>query len=231
MRFPLAVVAGSNGKTTTTQMLASILLARWGAERMCATEGNFNNEVGVPKMLLKLAFEHRGAVIECGMNHRGEMARLADWTRPTVALLTNAQREHQEFLRGVEETARENGLVIAALPESGTAVYPADDACADIWADLALARGVDELTYSTDPDVEADVMGRVENGELVISTDEGDVVRTKLRITGSHNVHNATGAAAAAFAMGHRPEAVAAGSAPSSLFPDAARVSSESTLL
>ena len=209
--LPLAVVAGSNGKTTTTQMLASILLARWGAERMCATEGNFNNEVGVPKMLLKLAFEHRGAVIECGMNHRGEMARLADWTRPTVALLTNAQREHQEFLRGVEETARENGLVIAALPESGTAVYPADDACADIWADLALARGVDELTYSTDPDVEADVMGRVENGELVISTDEGDVVRTKLRITGSHNVHNATGAAAAAFAMGIGPEAVAAG--------------------
>ena len=176
-----------------------------------STEGNFNNEVGVPKMLLKLAFEHRGAVIECGMNHRGEMARLADWTRPTVALLTNAQREHQEFLRGVEETARENGLVIAALPESGTAVYPADDACADIWADLALARGVDELTYSTDPDVEADVMGRVENGELVISTDEGDVVRTKLRITGSHNVHNATGAAAAAFAMGIGPEAVAAG--------------------
>ena len=167
--------------------------------------------LGVPKMLLKLAFEHRGAVIECGMNHRGEMARLADWTRPTVALLTNAQREHQEFLRGVEETARENGLVIAALPESGTAVYPADDACADIWADLALARGVDELTYSTDPDVEADVMGRVENGELVISTDEGDVVRTKLRITGSHNVHNATGAAAAAFAMGIGPEAVAAG--------------------
>ena len=204
-------ITGSNGKTTTTQMLASILLARWGAERMCATEGNFNNEVGVPKMLLKLAFEHRGAVIECGMNHRGEMARLADWTRPTVALLTNAQREHQEFLRGVEETARENGLVIAALPESGTAVYPADDACADIWADLALARGVDELTYSTDPDVEADVMGRVENGELVISTDEGDVVRTKLRITGSHNVHNATGAAAAAFAMGIGPEAVAAG--------------------
>ena len=72
-------------------------------------------------------------------------------------------------------------------------------------------------------------MGRVENGELVISTDEGDVVRTKLRITGSHNVHNATGAAAAAFAMGIGPEAVAAG--PSSLFPDAARVSSESTLL
>ena len=174
--LPLAVVAGSNGKTTTTQMLASILLARWGAERMCATEGNFNNEVGVPKMLLKLAFEHRGAVIECGMNHRGEMARLADWTRP-----------------------------------SGTAVYPADDACADIWADLALARGVDELTYSTDPDVEADVMGRVENGELVISTDEGDVVRTKLRIAGSHNVHNATGATAAAFAMGIGPEAVAAG--------------------
>ena len=209
--LPLAVVAGSNGKTTTTQMLASILLARWGRDRMCATEGNFNNEVGVPKMLLKLAFEHRGAVFECGMNHRGEMARLADWTRPTVALLTNAQREHQEFLKGVEETARENGLVIAALPESGTAVYPADDACAGIWSDLAMARGVGELTYSTDPDIEADVTGRIENGELVIETDEGDVVRTKLRIAGSHNVHNATGAAAAAFAMGLGPDAVEAG--------------------
>lgn len=209
--LPLAVVAGSNGKTTTTQMLASILLARWGRDRVCVTEGNFNNEVGVPKMLLKLVFEHRGAVIECGMNHRGEMARLADWTRPTVALLTNAQREHQEFLNGVEETARENGLVIAALPESGTAVYPADDACAGIWSDLVLARGVGELTYSTDPDLEADVKGRIENGELVITTDEGDVVRTKLHIAGSHNVHNATGAAAAAFAMGIEPDAVKAG--------------------
>ena len=208
--IPLTAVGGSNGKTTTTQMLASILRERWGAERTCATRGNFNNEVGVPRMLLTLGFEHRGAVFECGMNHPGEMARLADWVRPTVALLTNAQREHQEFLNGVEENARENGLLIVALPETGTAVYPADDPCADIWEGLALARGVKSLTYATDPDVGADVAGRLENGELVISAPDAQI-RTTLAIAGEHNVHNAVGAAAAALAMGIDPESIARG--------------------
>lgn len=208
--LPLAVVAGSNGKTTTTQMLAGILRARWSSELVCATKGNFNNEVGVPKMLLSLNFEHRAAVFECGMNHPGEMARLADWTRPTVVLLTNAQREHQEFLNGVEETARENGLVIASLPETGCAVYPADDDCAGIWRDLALARGVTALTYATADGVEADVVGRLEDDRLVLTTPTGEI-RTPWAIAGSHNVHNATGAAAAALAMRIGPEAVAEG--------------------
>ena len=197
--IPLTVVAGSNGKTTTTQMLASILRVRWGEERMCATQGNFNNEVGVPRMLWTLDFEHRGAVIECGMNHPGEMARLADWTRPTVALLTNAQREHQEFLSGVEATAHENGLVIVSLPETGTAVFPADDDCADIWAGLAMARGVQTLTYATEEGVDADVTGRLVEDILVINTPE-ETFSVRLSIAGAHNVHNALGAAAAALA-------------------------------
>ena len=118
----LTAVVGSNGKTTTTQMLAAILRERWGEDRMLATEGNFNNEIGVPHMLFKLRFEHRAAVIEAGMNHPGEMARLADWIRPTTVLMTNAQREHQEFLRSVEAAAHENGLMFAALPETGRIV-------------------------------------------------------------------------------------------------------------
>lgn len=208
--IPLTAVGGSNGKTTTTQMLACVLRERWGTERMCATQGNFNNEVGVPRMLLTLGFEHRGAVFECGMNHPGEMARLADWVRPTVVLITNAQREHQEFLNGVEETARENGLLIVALPETGTAVYPADDACAPIWEGLALARGVKALTYATAGGVCADVTGRLEGNELVITTPEAEI-RTTLAVTGAHNVHDAVGAAAAALAMGIDPESVAKG--------------------
>lgn len=208
--LPLAVVAGSNGKTTTTQMLAKILKARWDESRVCATRGNFNNEVGVPRMLLSLDFEHRAAVFECGMNHPGEMARLADWTRPTVVLLTNAQREHQEFLNGVEETARENGLVIASLPETGCAVYPADDACAHIWADLAMARGVSTLTYTTQEGVDADVVGQMEGDLLVLTTPEGEI-RVPLAIKGSHNIHNATGAAAAALAMKVDPKAIVDG--------------------
>lgn len=208
--IPLTVVAGSNGKTTTTQMLASILRVRWGEERMCATQGNFNNEVGVPRMLWTLDFEHRGAVIECGMNHPGEMARLADWTRPTVALLTNAQREHQEFLSGVEATAHENGLVIVSLPETGTAVFPADDDCADIWAGLAMARGVQTLTYATEEGVDADVTGRLVEDILVINTPE-ETFSVRLSIAGAHNVHNALGAAAAALAMGIDTESIVRG--------------------
>ena len=208
--IPLTVVAGSNGKTTTTQMLASILRVRWGEERMCATQGNFNNEVGVPRMLWTLDFEHRGAVIECGMNHLGEMARLADWTRPTVALLTNAQREHQEFLSGVEATAHENGLVIVSLPETGTAVFPADDDCADIWAGLAMARGVQTLTYATEEGVDADVTGRLVEDILVINTPE-ETFSVRLSIAGAHNVHNALGAAAAALAMGIDTESIVRG--------------------
>lgn len=197
----LCLVAGSNGKTTTTQMLASILCARWGDEKALATEANLNNEVGVPKMLLKLSLRHSGAVIEAGISHKGEMARMADWVRPTVVLITNAQREHQEFLDGVEMSARENGLAIVALPETGTAVFPADDECADIWDSLALARGVNTLTYGLEDRCQADVLGHFENGVLTIKTPESDI-DVKLAVTGEHNLHNAVGAAAAAYAMG-----------------------------
>ena len=125
--LPILAITGSNGKTTTTQMVAAILRRRWGADEMLATEGNFNNDIGVSHTLMGLRFRHRAAVVEAGMNHRGEMAVLADMIRPTVAVLTNAQREHQAFLETVAETASENGLLIAALPESGHAVFPADD--------------------------------------------------------------------------------------------------------
>ena len=208
--IPMTVVAGSNGKTTTTQMLAGVLRARWGEERMCATRGNFNNEVGVPRMLWTLDFEHRGAVFECGMNHPGEMARLADWTRPTVALLTNAQREHQEFLSSVEATARENGLVIVSLPETGCAVYPADDDCAGIWEDLALARGVETLTYATAEDVDADVTGEMVNGILCVTGPE-ESLSIRLQVAGEHNIHNAVGVVAAAWAMGIDSESIVKG--------------------
>lgn len=219
-RYSLGLVAvgGSNGKTTTTQMIASILRARWGADRMLATTGNFNNEVGVPKTLFSLRFEHRAAVVEAGMNHPGEMARLADWIRPTVAVMTNAQREHQEFLSSVAETAHENGLLIVSLAERGIAVYPADDASAGVWASLALARGVRSIRYATGTAIaglESDLTGTATaSGELRLS---GVVLgRTvdftlKLSIAGEHNRHNATAAAAAALALGIDEASIRAG--------------------
>jgi UDP-N-acetylmuramoyl-tripeptide--D-alanyl-D-alanine ligase len=137
--LPLIAVTGSNGKTTVTQMIASILRA-WQGDAALATQGNLNNDIGVPLTLLRLRASHRVAVIELGMNHPGEIAYLADITRANVALVNNAQREHMEFMATVEAVARENGSVLSALPAVGTAVFPADDAYTPVWAALAGGR-------------------------------------------------------------------------------------------
>lgn len=208
--LPLAMVVGSNGKTTTTQMLAGVLKAALTPAAVLATQGNLNNEIGVPHMLWRLSGEHKAAVIEAGMNKPGEMARLTDVIRPTVVLVTNAQREHQEFLAGVRESARENGIAIVGLTDSGTAVYPADDKEAPVWQALALARGVKAMTYSTDPAVKADVFGRAADGVLTIQTAK-ETFSAPFAVAGEHNVHNAVGVAAAALAMGLTPQAVVNG--------------------
>ena len=149
VHLPLIAVTGSNGKTTVTQMIAAILRA-WHPNAMLATAGNLNNHIGVPLTLLRLRQDdqtwHRAAVLELGMNHPGEIALLARLAAPTVALVNNAQREHQEFMASVEAVARENGSVIQALGTGGTAVFPADDAYAPLWRALAGERQV--LTFA-----------------------------------------------------------------------------------
>ena len=142
--LPLVAVTGSNGKTTVTQMLASILTAAAG-EAAFATRGNFNNAIGVPLTLLRLTAQHRLGVVELGMNHPGEIADLACIAQPTIALVNNAQREHQEFMHTVQAVAEENGSVLAMLPIDGTAVFPADDAFSPLWQGLAAGRTV--LTF------------------------------------------------------------------------------------
>jgi UDP-N-acetylmuramyl pentapeptide synthase len=97
------------------------------ARRALATQGNFNNDIGVPLTCCDCA-QHRVAVLELGMNHPGEIAQLAAMAQPTVALVNNAQREHLEFMATVEAVAQENGAVISACRRSGVAVFPADDA-------------------------------------------------------------------------------------------------------
>src|SRR5690606_10512297 len=124
---PVIGVAGSNGKTTTKEMIASILRAWLGADASLATQGNLNNDIGVPLTVLRLNDVHRAGVFELGMNHPGEIALLARIAQPTVGLVNNAQREHQEFMHTVEAVARENGAILEALPLDGVAVFPGDD--------------------------------------------------------------------------------------------------------
>ncbi|WP_343638688.1 UDP-N-acetylmuramoyl-tripeptide--D-alanyl-D-alanine ligase [Roseateles sp.] len=214
--LPVIAVTGSNGKTTVTQMIASILRAWLGEAAMLATEGNFNNDIGVPLTLLRLRQDesvwHRAAVVELGMNHPGEIAPLAAMTQPTVALVNNAQREHQEFMHTVEAVARENGAVIGALGAAGVAVFPAEDPCAPVWQELAAGRAT--LTFALQG--QADVMARAQwvaptdasaaqgaagHWAIEVLTPAG-TIPVALAMAGQHNVRNALAAAACTLAAG-----------------------------
>ena len=207
-QLPLIGVTGSNGKTTVTQMIASILRA-WQGDAAFATQGNFNNDIGVPLMLLRLTAAHRAAVIEMGMNHPGEIAQLAAMAKPTVALVNNAQREHLEFMHTVQAVARENGSVFASLPASGVAVFPAADEYTGLWRTLAHGRPC--LTFGAGGDV-ACAQAAWQHGAwaVTIATPQGEVA-TRLHIAGRHNVSNALAAAACALAAGAPLAAIAQG--------------------
>jgi UDP-N-acetylmuramoyl-tripeptide--D-alanyl-D-alanine ligase len=207
-RLPLIAVTGSNGKTTVTQMLAAILARAFGPTRRLATRGNLNNDIGLPLMLFELADGHRAAVLELGMNHPGEIGYLAQLAQPTVALVNNAQREHQEFLGSVEATARENGAAIAALPPEGVAVFPADDPYASIWRNLAGTRRVVDFARVGDAMVTAEYTLQADGSLLEIASPAG-LIRTRIAVPGEHNVHNALAATAAALAINVAPGVIA----------------------
>jgi UDP-N-acetylmuramoyl-tripeptide--D-alanyl-D-alanine ligase len=211
--LPLVAVTGSNGKTTVTQMIASILRAA-GVDRALATIGNLNNEIGLPLTLLRLRERHQLAVVELGMNHPGEIARLAAIARPTIGLVNNAQREHQEFMATVEAVARENGAVFAALPDNGTAVFPYGDAFTSLWNEMA-HEGAPRRCLSFGEQPNADIaLGRAEwkHGawEFEARTPLGEI-RSTLRIAGRHNVVNALAAIACALACGVSVDKIAEG--------------------
>ena len=207
--LPLIAVTGSNGKTTVTQMLRAILIAHAG-DGAFFTEGNLNNDIGLPTTLLRLRARHRIGVVELGMNHPGEIAQLALIAAPTVALVNNAQREHQEFMKSVAEVAAENGSVFAHLPAHGVAVINADDAYAGYWRGLTRGRNVVDFGLATSADVTARYELALYGSHVELMTPDGNA-EIVLRIAGRHNVANACAAAAAAHAAGVPLAAVAAG--------------------
>ncbi|MBB1076253.1 UDP-N-acetylmuramoyl-tripeptide--D-alanyl-D-alanine ligase [Rhodoferax sp. 4810] len=210
--LPLIAVTGSNGKTTVTQMIAAILRSAQG-DAALATQGNLNNDIGVPLTVARLTAAHKIAVVELGMNHPGEIATLASIAQPTVALVNNAQREHLEFMQTVQAVAEENGTVITALPADGVAVFPADDAFSAVWAELAGARRVLRFAEKAQADadvyaVQADWHGAA--WQVRAATPVGELSYS-LHIAGAHNVKNSLAAVACALAAGVAPDAITAG--------------------
>ena len=204
LHLPLIAVAGSNGKTTVTQMIASILRA-WLGNAAFSTVGNFNNHIGVPLTLLRLRQNesawHRAGVVELGMNHPGEIAALAAVAAPDVALVNNAQREHQEFMASVDAVAHENGAVIAALALTGVAVFPADDAHAAVWQGLAGQRPTITFALVGQADLTCDAEWLHDHWSVSLRTPAG-LTTLQLNVAGRHNVKNALAAAACALAAG-----------------------------
>jgi UDP-N-acetylmuramoyl-tripeptide--D-alanyl-D-alanine ligase len=211
-RFAPALVAitGSNGKTTVKEMLAAILRRHASNEEaVLATRGNLNNDIGLPLTLLGLRHTHRWCAIELGMNHKGEIAYLAGIARPTVALVNNAQREHLEFMRSIEEVAAENASVYDALMPDGVAVINADDAHAAFFRSRAGKRRSVDFGLA-----DGAVTGRYRlerlSSEIRLDTPAGEAEAT-LAIPGLHNVRNALAAAACAFAVGIEVQTIAQG--------------------
>jgi len=207
--LPVIAVTGSNGKTTTKEMIAAILKAQFGAA-VLATRGNLNNDIGLPLTLLGLSERHHAAVIEMGMNHPGEIAYLAPLGAPNVALVTNAQRAHLEGMGDMDEVAREKGCIFSGLQPDGVAVVNADDNYADTWRAMAAPHSVRTFGIDHAADVHGTVRQHGLETELELRAPEGEAT-LRLRIPGRHNARNAVAAAAACLAAGIPMTAVVAG--------------------
>ncbi|MDA9718827.1 UDP-N-acetylmuramoyl-tripeptide--D-alanyl-D-alanine ligase [Betaproteobacteria bacterium] len=140
-------IVGSNGKTTSKEMIAHILGSVFHSSELVITRANQNNQIGVPLNLLRINERTKHVVLEIGMNTLGEIDRLAKKVKPNLVLITNAQRDHQEFLNSVSITANENGKAIKALQSSGTTVIPADSNHEEIWLNQAQSVGSDVIRF------------------------------------------------------------------------------------
>jgi UDP-N-acetylmuramoyl-tripeptide--D-alanyl-D-alanine ligase len=196
--IPLIGITGSNGKTTTKEMLASILCQ---AGPVLKTEGNLNNHIGVPLMLLKLEERHKFAIIEMGMSGLGEIETLTRLAQPSVGVITNIGPAHLQFLGSTETVAQAKGELLQMMRTDGTAVLNADD---QYHAALKAKYGGRILSFGVEQgaDVRAKDI-RLEQGhtDLMLCADK-QTMPVRIRTVGRHNVYNALAAATAALATG-----------------------------
>lgn len=215
--LPVVAVVGSNGKTTVKEMTAAILRAEFGTESVLATAGNLNNQIGLPLSVLCLRAEHRVAVLEIGMNHPGETAALAGIAQPSIAVINNAQREHQEFMKSIAEVAAEHAAALNALPVDGIAIFNADDDYAPFWHGVVARRNAEGANIAVRDFgllAPAAVSARCRSeacGSLIDVELPGGAASFELHVPGRHNVANATAAIAAATAAGASLAAVKRG--------------------
>ncbi len=204
----VAVITGSNGKTTVKEMLASIL-AREGLVH--ATKGNLNNDIGVPLTLFGLNASHQFAVIELGANAPGEIAGLAAIAEPQVAVVNNVGPAHLQGFGSLQGVANAKGEVFEHLPDSGVAVINCDESAAAEWASRAGSAKL--LRYALKSSDAVDVQGVVLEAHLLQVVYQGEAHRVPVPLLGRHNMGNALAAVSTALAMGISWPAIESGMA------------------
>ena len=210
--IPVVAITGSNGKTTVKEMLAAILRVEAGSDAaVLKTEGNLNNDIGLPLMLLRLRETHQFAVLEMGMNHAGEIDYLTRLARPDVALVNNALTAHVGFLGSIENIARAKGEIFNGLTDAGIAVFNADDPHAGLWRESNARRCIVDFGIRQP----ASVRGRYQSQRISVRrlplTLPNACLDIALQVPGEHNVMNALAAAAAAFALDVSYRSIVAG--------------------
>ncbi len=209
--MPVVAITGSNGKTTVKEMLAAILRVECGSDTaVLHTEGNLNNDIGLPLMLLRLRKAHRYAVLEMGMNHAGEIDYLARLASPDVAVVNNALSAHIGFLGSIENIARAKGEIFHGLSDAGIAVFNADDPHVGLWREANARRRIMDFGLRHP----AAVRGHYQPAgfgsvlTLILSNTTLDIA---LQVPGEHNAMNALAAAAAAAALNVSHRSIAVG--------------------
>jgi len=203
VRTKVCGITGSNGKTTVKEMVAAILKVNY---QVLFTQGNFNNDIGVPLTLLRLQKADQYAVIEMGANHVGEIAYTGQYVRPDVAVITNVGAAHIEGFGSVQGVAQAKSEIIQSLPEQGIAVLNADDAFFSQWCEVAGQRQVISFGINEPADISANNIVASSSADQFCTQFNlaiGEQHRTiSLALAGEHNVKNALAASAACSALG-----------------------------
>lgn len=216
----LIALTGSNGKTSTKEMLAAIFAQQHGADAVLATQGNLNNDLGVPLTLLRLSAQHRVAVIEMGANHAGEIAQLTAWAKPDVGLLLNAGPAHLEGFGSLDGVANAKAEIFAGLKDEATAIVNRDDAYYQHWLPgIAAAK---QISFGQHAESQVQLLSsslqqtadgstfRLRFAAVAEQPDASELV-VNLPMAGEHQALNATAAAATALAAGCSIESIRLG--------------------
>jgi len=211
-KLPIIGVTGSNGKTTTKNMIASILQAAAQPEGVLATQGNLNNAIGLPLMLTRINTKNRYGVIEMGMNSFGEIDYLTRMTKPIVTVITNAAESHLQGLKDTAGVAKAKGEIFNGLSTDGIAILNTDSPFFDYWKGLVASHRIISFGMQNPADISVMIHEHTTGTKqhLTIKTPIGKV-DVQLPLLGKHNVINALAATAATIAIGLDLDVIKAG--------------------